>query len=124
MTGRPAAPRFRCGRASLLLAIFVAGCTGAPLVASAPPFGVVTGTPADQLPAGVTVEDHEASYPIAGDSAAALVEAMAARGLRDEAGDAAWALTTWDIAWSYQYVARQDGAAGLATSACRSGSRS
>jgi predicted secreted Zn-dependent protease len=143
MTGQPGVLRLLPSRASLLLAILVAGCTGAPLVASAPPFGLgtgtpphplppaataapsasliraptprpsPTGTPALRLPAGVTVESREASYPITGDSAAALVEAMATRGLRDEAGDAAWALTTWDVVWNYQYVARQGGGCGL-----------
>jgi predicted secreted Zn-dependent protease len=47
---------------------------------------------------------HDATYPIAGDTAAELVAAMRAQHLVDVAGDEAWALTAWNIAWNYKWV--------------------
>jgi predicted secreted Zn-dependent protease len=47
---------------------------------------------------------HDATYAISGDTATALVAEMGAQNLLDEAGDAVFALTTWNVVWTYDWV--------------------
>lgn len=75
-----------------------------PAPASAPPL---------RLPKDVVVVLDEKTYIVSGDSANALAAAMTARQLRDFAGNASFALTTWDIRWRYDHVGRPGGRCGL-----------
>lgn len=120
--------------ASALLLLILSGCAGATVVASAPPVVVTAPPPVNtpsaapsvppratpsaaptpgssaaalpslRPPAGATVTMRDANYAIAGDTAAELVEAMRAQNLVDPAGDAAFALTTWNVVWNYKWV--------------------
>jgi predicted secreted Zn-dependent protease len=61
--------------------------------------------PSLRPPAGATVTMRDASYAITGDTAAELVAAMRAQKLVDRSGDVGFALTTWDVNWTYKWVA-------------------
>jgi predicted secreted Zn-dependent protease len=62
--------------------------------------------PSLRTPPGIELVATTSTYPIGGATAPALVDAMQAKALRDPSGDAAFALTTWDITWSYAYRER------------------
>lgn len=47
---------------------------------------------------------RDSTYAITGNSAAELVAAMRAHGLVDRAGDRVFALTTWYVDWTYDWV--------------------
>ena len=60
-------------------------------------------------PDGVILKMRDANYAISGDTAAELVAEMVAEQLVDPAGDAGFALTTWDVDWTYKYVSGPGG---------------
>jgi predicted secreted Zn-dependent protease len=72
-----------------------------------------TGLPPPRLPAGASADVDDITYQVTGDSADDLVAAMEAKHLRDEAGDSAFALTTWSIRWTYRFVDAVGGGCGL-----------
>ena len=64
-------------------------------------------------PDGVILKMRDANYAISGDTAAELVAEMVAEKLVDPAGDAGFALTTWDVDWTYKYVSGPGGSCGI-----------
>lgn len=55
---------------------------------------------------GIALGVSDETYTVTGTTASALVAGMRAKSLHDRAGEAAFAVTTWDVTWSYGYRER------------------
>ena len=92
----------------------VATGTASPLTATASPSAVPSSAPSaspsplESLRAatGIVLEASDETYRVTGTTASALVAGMRAQALRDRVGESAFAITTWDVTWSYGYNER------------------
>ena len=55
---------------------------------------------------GIVLDASDETYRVTGTTASALVAGMRAEALKDRVGESAFAITTWDMTWSYGYNER------------------